>query len=142
LYLKSSDGGERGPAKYDLKHILRNIFFIIGRRARANSHKERKGPRLRDDGVWSRNLESFNDGVEEGRCNIHDDDTLRSRGFFGGEFDRDDHCLCWEILREDVDIFKGLEKGRGVDGKIGGGCLEMARGSEGLKSKRVPGIGA
>jgi hypothetical protein len=46
-------------------------------------------------------------------------------------------------LREDVDIFKGLKKGRGVDGEIGGGCFaEMARGSEGLKSKRVPGIGA
>ncbi len=46
-------------------------------------------------------------------------------------------------MREDIDIFKGLEKGRGVGGEVEGGSFgEMGRGLEDLKGKRVPGIEA
>ncbi len=142
MHLREGDGGQWRPAEYNLKHILRDFIFIVRRGGRTNSNDEGKRPRFRYDGLWCRGFESFNYSVKEGRCNIHDDDAFGSRGFFGGEFDCEEHCFSWEGLRENIEMFEGLEKGGGVDGKYlsrraGGSGALGARGS-----KRDPMIGA
>ena len=139
----TSDGGKWGPAKYNLKHVLRDIIFILRRWRRANSYEQSKRPRFRYDGMWCRSFESFDNSIEKCRCNVNNDDAFGSRGFFGWESDCDNHCFHWKALRENIDIFKGLEKGRGIDGEVGRECVaKRARGSEGLRGKRVPKIEA
>ena len=78
LNLGVSDGGGRGPAKENLKHILGDIFFVFWRWRGSNSDDEGKGPRFRNDGVGCRGFEGFDNGVEERGCYVHNNNSLGS----------------------------------------------------------------